>query len=469
MSSDNEHTADDNEEEGIDEDPSALLSGSSDNDDDDDDVSQQQQQQHNQGAAEAGIVRGVSRSVAQRVAAARTAGRTLGKAARRVPKARPPRTGLPKALPKAGGAARGSAIPRGGTVPRGVIRPPRSGVVPKLIKPKLPKPKGGSVLHKPPKASLPKTAVPKAATPKPPRIPKASAPKPKIGSTRAPPGTANIPLSKRAVPVKRVAKVTDRMSTGIDLLDTATSSIEEKSSYLQEKEKKRSQQLARVGAFAKSLVKNTFIGTIVFESYCWLVESCNHQKTISQAKEADKEGLPSIYKDVFDTVPVWVHYFAGATAGSLQGLANHIWDTSAATISARKWTVLADLAPLSRSMMQHGISHSVLFGSYESLKRLFLWGILKKNDTDRIAQNTLIEDIPQKRIEYFLGAASAGGLAGQFQHASSHILEHYVPGARLSLPTLRSTLWAFPPSAIAFLAFEYGKDTLAELSDDDND
>lgn len=70
--------------------------------------------------------------------------------------------------------------------------------------------------------------------------------------------------------------------------------------------------------------------------------------------------------------------------------------------------------------------------------------------------------------------AVAGGLAGQFQHVTSHFTERRLGLAgddpakkqntssflrRVSLaswPTWRSTMLAFPPSAIGFLAFEYG-------------
>ena len=69
-----------------------------------------------------------------------------------------------------------------------------------------------------------------------------------------------------------------------------------------------------------------------------------------------------------------------------------------------------------------------------------------------------------------------GGLAGQFEHVTSHISEQCFSLVdetknsssllrRLKLaswPTWRSTMVAFPPSAIGFLAFEYGKMMMAD-------
>mmetsp|Transcript_11005 Transcript_11005/g.27075 ORF Transcript_11005/g.27075 Transcript_11005/m.27075 type:complete len:115 (+) Transcript_11005:584-928(+) len=80
--------------------------------------------------------------------------------------------------------------------------------------------------------------------------------------------------------------------------------------------------------------------------------------------------------------------------------------------------------------------------------------------------------------------AVAGGLAGQFQHVTSHLSEQWLALAydgtmnpsspsllrrlvHASWPTWRSTMLAFPPSAIGFLAFEYGKLMVAGDGDDD--
>ena len=159
--------------------------------------------------------------------------------------------------------------------------------------------------------------------------------------------------------------------------------------------------------------------------------------------------------------------------------------------------------PHLRSIGQHTLAQATLFGSYESLKRLFLWNmrdddVLEEEKSDNnYNENTgsnnqrkqqpplersraIFSSIPQQRLEYFTGVAIAGGLAGQCQHVMSHVMEQQQPFAASSrptgwwlpwaalLPTARSTIWAFPPSAIAFLAFEYGKESIADLVDDED-
>ena len=74
-------------------------------------------------------------------------------------------------------------------------------------------------------------------------------------------------------------------------------------------------------------------------------------------------------------------------------------------------------------------------------------------------------------IRHIASITLAGGIAGQFQHITSHISEQCLGLVNesknstsllrrlkvASWPSLRSTLLSFPPSAIGFLAFEYGK------------
>ena len=385
------------------------------------------------GSTEAGIVRGVSRSVAQRAVAARTAGRSMAK------------------------------LPSVGRLPR-------------------------------------------------------SAPRHVAATTTA-------TKSARLVPVKRVARLTDRVSTGWDLWDTAAaSSSGEETATTQKKTSTKlyeryAQPIARATTFATSLVKNTVLGAIVFESYCWMVAHADElllkiptasaslpedddkvDKLQTSSRNVDDTTIslvPSIYRDVFETTPVISHYMAGAVAGSLQGIGGSVWDASALRLTAYRGT--NNVTPptpslqqtLLRSTMQHAIAHSILFGSYESCKRLLLKVIFSDTDEggfDRDSydnDNALLQQqqpvaslLPHQRLEFFAGVSVAGGLAGQFQHVASHILEQQQQQAHKTghvfsrwsaLPSLRSTLWAFPPSAIAFLAFEYGKDSVVELAAGEDD
>lgn len=400
-------------------DDSTNSDGYDDNDDDDG------SRGGDAGATEAGIVRGVSRSVAQRAVAARSAGRSLAK------------------LPSVG------RLPRAPT--------PRA---------------------------LPKAAV----------------------------GAAPLKAATKAVkvPVKSVARLTDRVSTGLDLWEMASSSGDDMASSStrardvttkqQQQPAKRvreryAPQIARASTFATSLVKNTILGGIVFESYCWIVtnsdsllSSLYQQKlpttTKDDSDEVEATSRVPIYKDVFETTPVMTHCVAGAVAGSMQGIFGSLWDTTALSFASRRLALPASLRPVLHNTAQHAVAHSILFGSYEGCKRLILQAIFDSDEDDPSAQQqrqvgTVTSLLPHQRLEYFGGVAIAGGLAGQFQHIASCVIEEAgattiptTPRALLSwsaLPSLRSTVWAFPPSAIAFLAFEYGKDAVFELATDEDD
>ncbi|EJK67566.1 hypothetical protein THAOC_11381 [Thalassiosira oceanica] len=89
--------------------------------------------------------------------------------------------------------------------------------------------------------------------------------------------------------------------------------------------------------------------------------------------------------------------------------------------------------------------------------------------TKRLLMST--REDPGGQSSHHLGVvALAGGFAGQCQHVCSHFAEQWLGLAELSKgldwrqrikvaawPSLRSTLVSFPPSAVGFVAFEYGK------------
>ena len=105
------------------------------------------------------------------------------------------------------------------------------------------------------------------------------------------------------------------------------------------------------------------------------------------------------------------------------------------------------------SLFHHSMAHAVLFGSYQTTKRMLLSNITLSNNKNNY-------DISHAAL-----ISAAGGIAGQLQHVTSHLSEQYLGifGPRvtsfryLTLPTLRSTLLAFPINSIGFVAFEYGK------------
>lgn len=112
--------------------------------------------------------------------------------------------------------------------------------------------------------------------------------------------------------------------------------------------------------------------------------------------------------------------------------------------------------------IHHAIAHSVLFGCYETCKR----GLLAEMSDSR----------RHDEIPYFASVTVAGGVAGQIQQVVSTYTEQWLRLAiveetpqpftkhmvrfKAAPPTLRSVIFAFPPSAISFVAFEYGKSFL---------
>mmetsp|Transcript_30378 Transcript_30378/g.65574 ORF Transcript_30378/g.65574 Transcript_30378/m.65574 type:complete len:526 (+) Transcript_30378:54-1631(+) len=130
-------------------------------------------------------------------------------------------------------------------------------------------------------------------------------------------------------------------------------------------------------------------------------------------------------------------------------------------------------------ILHHSLAHAVLFGSYQLTKRLFLQCIPPSSSFDDSSTiNTNTNNGGSSSTHNAIHVASiamAGGLAGQFQHVTSHFTEQWLGLAaeeakesslrrRVAVatwPTWRSTAVAFPPSAIGFLAFEYGKFMIA--------
>lgn len=128
-------------------------------------------------------------------------------------------------------------------------------------------------------------------------------------------------------------------------------------------------------------------------------------------------------------------------------------------------------------ILHHSLAHSVLFGSYQLTKRLLIQNITPDPTMARNGTNSSSGSNNNDAIIHISCIAMAGGLAGQFQHVTSHISEQcfgLVDGTTnfsssllrhlklASWPTWRSTMVAFPPSAIGFLAFEYGKMIMAD-------
>lgn len=148
--------------------------------------------------------------------------------------------------------------------------------------------------------------------------------------------------------------------------------------------------------------------------------------------------------DEYTRATVPVHFVAGALGGTVHGIIGTIWE-----IVAREQT----FQMIPKMTLHHSLAHASLFGSYEVWKRLFLHSSGLDTGSE-LYQGTK-----------YLGTVSiAGGLAGQMQHVVSHYSELWLRleegdsiAVRRGAPAMRQVWLAFPPSAVAFVAFEYGR------------
>lgn len=142
------------------------------------------------------------------------------------------------------------------------------------------------------------------------------------------------------------------------------------------------------------------------------------------------------------TVPT--HFVAGALGGTVHGIIGTIWEI---VVQERTFQTMPKMT------FHHSLAHASLFGSYEVWKRLVL-GTSGLDIGSELHQGTT-----------YLGSVSiAGGLAGQVQHVVSHYSEQWLRleegdsiALRRGAPAMRQVWLAFPPSAVAFVAFEYGR------------
>lgn len=267
--------------------------------------------------------------------------------------------------------------------------------------------------------------------------------------------------------------------------------------------------LYRVGAFAVSFVKNTILGIAVYESYGYVVTRLTPSDTLMiketwgdpsvitdtlegqhrvdlptgvESKDIQSEdpllhlNIPILadqtpqqpsdnvnelvfVHDVYARASLTTHFIAGGMGGFAHGVASTVMENP---LRGASWSWMLYRFPVHAT--HHSIVHATLFGSYESLKRSLL-SSLQTNELHVYGW------------DYLISFTIAGGLAGQIQHVVNHYGEQifriedvvapdaiqrsrrvlYYPTRMLVAPTVWSVLTAFFPSAIGFIAFEYGK------------
>ena len=261
----------------------------------------------------------------------------------------------------------------------------------------------------------------------------------------------------------------------------------------------------RLKNFTINVTKNTVLGLAVFETYGYVVSTMaptevDHDDDtividrtlvvdtdvddgINDDDDEDETSVVVIEDEIdeYARASLPIHFGAGFLAGSVHGIASGLVDgptLGAATTSSPSAVTVRAMASYT---MYHAMSHSCLFGAYEGTKRSLLHQLYKfDHSTEYYGPG------------YLTVFGVAGGLAGSIQHVVSHYGEHCLStmsvktsvgnatqdtNVRLKsrpltshgvssifytlkstpVPAVRPALWAFPPAAIGFIAFEYGK------------
>jgi hypothetical protein len=332
------------------------------------------------------------------------------------------------------------------------------------------------------------TAVSKASWVRPAARPRHPTPR---SVPRAPRGgarlTSKIPKGRRA---NTIAKVSDRASNIFDVVsagseskvDTDGTKLSQKQSTSLQKLKSMLPTFQQVMTFSRVFAVNTVLGMAVYGTYEGLIE---RYAPVEHSDEPDNvlnakgqiytgpERLVDENEDAMERATLPQHFLAGGLGGASHAILSLGMEMKLveSTINAIPPQQGINLKVTNASMMNrfhlqyptinyslsslshHSMAHAVLFGSYQTTKRLLLTNITLPNNNNNY-------DISHAAI-----ISTAGGIAGQLQHVTSHLSEQYlgISGPKVSSfrhltwPTLRSTLLAFPTSSIGFVAFEYGK------------
>eukprot|EP00587_Corethron_hystrix_P004629 CAMPEP_0113310436 /NCGR_PEP_ID=MMETSP0010_2-20120614/8080_1 /TAXON_ID=216773 ORGANISM="Corethron hystrix, Strain 308" /NCGR_SAMPLE_ID=MMETSP0010_2 /ASSEMBLY_ACC=CAM_ASM_000155 /LENGTH=412 /DNA_ID=CAMNT_0000165887 /DNA_START=84 /DNA_END=1322 /DNA_ORIENTATION=- /assembly_acc=CAM_ASM_000155 len=295
--------------------------------------------------------------------------------------------------------------------------------------------------------------------------------------------------------VRHVAKASDATSSGIDLMDVIVESdpgtMTSSDKLVGNKRKKMalvargSEFLRRTPAICFGVVRGAVPGMVAFET---------QESVVEKLKDASLE---------LSWRSHGAYFVAGAFSGLAYGFSNIFFDllTEKTQQYWRRWMLdvsMTSLNPASQKTVKpttlspstnailrgHIMSYAMLFGTYDMLRVRLLQIAFGPGSQAYIEMNDYTSDA-QVSTKHMAAIAGAGGLAGQCQHIIGHVFTgavgtnirlspkvEYGPdaftvkkfkGANFArkllplLPTSKSVAFAFPPGAIGFLAYEYGK------------
>ena len=304
-----------------------------------------------------------------------------------------------------------------------------------------------------------------------------------------------VATASRFAKIKKVAKVSDRASTGFDLVDAASTSEDSPSS------KKSIRTWTRVSNFFGNLTKNTILGTAVFLTYEDLIDRFEDGNDNNSIEEVNTSSIDPYENSLTTTTTLPQHYAAGFCAGCVHACLGRAIDVvyrikmqiyqqywhqeKSASSLVSSIMHSSNNPPFSRYLLHHAASHTVLFGSYETTKRITMLAFPPQIKIGRIRinnNNTAIDDEDivtggnENDDDYssylddrFFIVAFAGGIAGISQQIISDYTEQLMTQRSLTRknwpsinkPSIKSLLLASIPTAIGFVAFEYGKEVMS--------
>ena len=301
-----------------------------------------------------------------------------------------------------------------------------------------------------------------------------------------------IPKKLPRFSAKRVATISDKMSNVMDVstevidivsqVDTDKSASENSKQAFKSPASNSSSSLMfslrskanYILSFSGNILKNSLLGAAVFETYDYVIEN---SVTSSMKKSHSNQATNNYQQDIYSHVPLWLHFGAGAAAGSIHSILQKTIDVA---ICDRSFSSFRSLA---LNITNHATAHSILFGGYELSKRSLTSlssSLFSSNDSSqpRNMNNTYFsilsadnDEVKSTSVAQITIVAFSGGIAGSLQQLATHYSRHLEENifmkskvsiirslVRLSPPSIRSICTAAPGNALAFVAFEYGKE-----------
>jgi hypothetical protein len=230
-------------------------------------------------------------------------------------------------------------------------------------------------------------------------------------------------------------------------------------------------------------VKASLLGIVVFGVYDLLVFRTNPSVVPT---------IPSLVHDTShgQTKPVWAHFGAGAIAGAAYSVVVSGWEFGRYWWAHRHSHVGINHHLIARRLVHHSVGYGILFGSYEffrrTLERLVHSSLPWESESppkwlDILQQlqatyrtKFILYDIP---ISSLSCTFVAGGLAGQIHYVVNHHTMHWKlqvsPKVKHSMSSrakplgsiVRASYGSFLPTALCFLAFQYGGELAEYLLD----